>query len=277
MNKKYWFLILLAIITINIKPVLAEDFSNIITNSDPSESEEVDDNNLEILNSFYYVNEETNYTAKIEDDASLLSLEQKNQLFEQMKPLTKYGHIAFVSTIYNTSSVESFSEEYYHRNYFTESGTIFVIDMKNRMIYIFSDGNNYGVITKSKAYSITDNSYTYATRGDYYGCASETFSEIGTLLEGRKISEPMRYTSNAFIALTLAFFISFLFVLRKSKITKATPKSIIKNCNITFNILETSAEKTGTHSEYSPVSDSGGSSGGGGGGGSSGGGGGHSF
>ena len=59
---------------------------------------------------------------------------------------------------------------------------------------------------------------------------------------------------------------------------KASINDISKNCDISFNINNVHAEKTGSHRVYSPVSDSssGGSSGGGGGG-SSGGGGGHSF
>ena len=52
------------------------------------------------------------------------------------------------------------------------------------------------------AYSITDNTYTYATNKDYYGCASYSFKQINTILSGGKIAEPMRYTSNIFIAIT---------------------------------------------------------------------------
>ena len=89
----------------------------------------------------------------------------------------------------------------------------------------------------------------------------------------------MRYTSNAVIALVLAFFINFLVVLGQSKIKKAGNNEIVKGCNIDFNIGNTNAQKAGTHRVYSPVSDSSssGGGGGGGGGGSSGGGGGHSF
>ena len=92
----------------------------------------------------------------------------------------------------------------------------------------------------------------------------------------------MRYTSNLFISLTLALFFSFIFILSKSRIVKASLKSIVKNCDIEFEIGESSAIKTGSHRVYSPQSSGGsggGSSGGGGGGGGgfSGGGGGHSF
>lgn len=231
---------------------------------------------------FSYENEKTGFTAYIDDGANLLSLNEKHNLLENMKPLTDFGHIAFVSTDYNDTTTAYYSSNYFHSHYGTESGTIFVIDMDNREIYVFSDGANYKTITNAKAYTITDNIYTYASREEYYTCASKAFGQMYELLNGRKIAEPMRNTSNIFVALTLSFFISFIIVLSKTKIKKASNRRILNKCDINFQIGDTSAVKTGSHREYSPVSDSsgGGSSGGGGGGGgggSSGGGGGHSF
>ena len=292
-NKKYLLLIIIALLTFNIKPVYAIDLPEVINDDnnyvpsvindddyteDNSETNKPDNADPIIIQDFNYTNEETNYRIVFDDKANLLNDGEKSKLFEEMKPLTKYGHIGFVTTNNNYSSVEYFADSYYHSNFNTESGTIFIIDMSNRKIYIFSDGANYRTVTSSKANSITDNIYTYATREDYYGCASLAYKQIYTILEGGKIAEPMRYTSNIFIALTLAFFFSFLYILNKSKMTKASTKSIVDNCDITFEIGETSAIKTGQHSVYSPASSGGsGGGGGGGGGGSSGGGGGHSF
>ena len=238
--------------------------------------EEIDLTQLPRLNK--YTNNSTNYQAFIDDRANLLDENEEKKLLDIMIPLTKYGNVAFVSTNSNFPSTESFSSEYYHNQFGTSSGSIFVIDMYNRKIYIFSDGENYNVITSSKAYSITDNSYRYASNEDYYSCAELSYQQMLSLLEGGKIVEPMRYTSNIFIALTLSFFIGFLYVLSKSRMKKASIHDISKNCDISFSINNVHAEKTGSHRVYSPVSDSssGGSSGGGGGG-SSGGGGGHSF
>lgn len=284
-NKKYLMFIIIAIFTFNIINVSAYEITS-YTIIDPSTGETTtvtpDDsiifNNEEGFYSNYdYTNEETKYKARIDDKANLLTVEEKIKLFEEMKPLTKYGHIAFVSTASNYSSVESFADTYYHSNYGTESGTIFIIDMSNRKIYIFSDGTNYRTVTSSKAYSITDNTYRYATNKEYYNCASYSFKQIYTILEGGKIAEPMRYTSNIFIAITLAFFTSFLFILSKSRMSKASNKSIVDNCDIEFNMSNVSAVKTGQHSVYSPQSSGSSGGGGGGGGGSSGGGGGHSF
>ena len=283
-NKKYILLILLAIFTFNITNVRAyeiEDFT--VTDNNTGETttvvpeDNIITNNVVDTNDYKYVNESTNFSATIDDKANLLTVEERVKLFEEIKPLTEYGHTAFVSIANNYSSVESFADSYYHSNYGTESGTIFIIDMSNRKIYIFSDGANYRTVTSAKAYSITDNTYTYATNKDYYGCASYSFKQIYTILSGGKIAEPMRYTSNIFIAITLAFFFSFLYILSKSKISKASDRSVVNNCDITFQIGATSAIKTGQHSVYSPQSSGSSGGGGGGGGGSSGGGGGHGF
>ena len=275
---KKFLLILLMILSFSIINVKAYEIDDFVVTEYNTE-DNIITSNVNDTNEYKYTNEETKFTASIEDNANLLSIEERTKLFEELKPLTNYGHIAFISTANNSSSVEYFADSYYHSHYGTESGTIFIIDMSNREIYIFSDGANYRTVTKSKAYSITDNTYRYATNKEYYNCASTTFNQIYTILDGGKIAEPMRYTSNVFIALTLSFFFSFLYILSKSRIKKASDSSIVRNCDIDFKIGETSAIKTGQHRVYSPQSSggSGGGGGGGGGGGSSGGGGGHGF
>lgn len=258
--------------------ILLIPFSCLALDVEPSVSSSEENENTQITENKIYNNNSTNYQAFIDDEADLLNENEEKKLLDIMISLTKYGNVAFVSTNNNSISTDYFSREYYHSHFNTASGSIFVIDMSNREIYIFSDGDNYNVITSSKAYSITDNSYRFASKEDYYSCAELSFQQMLSLLEGRKIAEPMRYTSNIFIALTLSFLISFLYVLSKSKNSKASVNDISRNSDISFNIGNVHADKTGSHRVYSPVSDSsGGGSSGGGGGGSSGGGGGHSF
>ena len=157
---------------------------------------------------------EENYghTLLIEDDAKLLSEEEVEKLKKKMKPLTKYGHIVFKSISYNPKySTESFANDYYYSKFGNESGTIFIIDMDKRMIYIVSAGENYKTVTKRKAEIITDNIYRYASRQEYYECAAKAYDQILTILDGGKIAEPMRHASNAVIAIVLAFFINIVF------------------------------------------------------------------
>ena len=105
---------------------------------------------------------------------------------------------------------------------------------------------------------------------------------MNTLLEGGKISEPMRYASNIVLSLVIGFFVGFFRILSTSKIKSSSSSEVLDGCDIKFDIANIVAVKTGTHKVYSPPSSSSGVSGGGGGGFSGGGGGGgssgsHSF
>lgn len=231
-----------------------------------------------------YVNPDTGYEAVIVDDAYLLSDSEKSLLLEEMKLITKYGNVMFNSIDYNSTSTESYIKSLYREKYGSESGTIFVIDMDNRNIWIHSNGAINRTINKAYAETITDNVYTYASDADYYICAMKVYEQEYTLLQGRRISQPMKYISNALLAVVIAVVINYIIVRVYSSKKKASTKSLMNglfeyrafnNCNVVF----THQTKT-----YSPQeSSSGGSSGGGGGGGggSSGGGGGsgggHSF
>ena len=234
-------------------------------------------------------NDKSGYEMVIEDDANLLTEQEIHFLEDQIYELTEYGNIVFKSTINNYSSTSEYAKNYYYNLFSNDSGTMFLIDMKNREIYIYSEGENYNIITSNKAYVITDNVFRYASSKEYYKCASNAFSQIKTLLDGGKILEPMRYTSNIVISITLASFITFMIAVFSSKTRKVKGNELMNYCNKEFEMNDFNASKTGTHMVYSPVSDnsSDGSShssggghsfgGGGGGGHSSGGGGGHRF
>ena len=249
--------------------------------SDEDDSMTIDESPVDYA--YSYINPNTQYTVVFDDKANLLTEEEIIELKNAMIPLTEFGHIAFISTNENTGNEFEYAGNFYHTHFQAESGTVLLIDMDNRKICIFSDGANYDVITESKAYSITDNVYTYASDGDYYKVASLTFDQVYRLLDGQKIAEPMRYTSIIFISLILSFLLNFIIVLARSRARKASASEIIKKCDIDFHVDNVKGYKTGTHMVYSPVSDSssggssGGGGGGGGGGGSSGGGGSHSF
>ena len=226
-----------------------------------------------------YENSDTGYKVIIEDDANLLSNDEERSLADSMEKLTKYGNIAFKSIRKNGyGSTSKYAEKYYHKTFGKESGTVFLIDMSQRIIYIFSDGQNYKTITKAKAETITDNVYKHASNKDYFECADEAYSQMYTVLEGGKIAEPMKYISNALIAVMLALFTNFVIFKIATKNKAASVNDQIKECAFSCTHTNPSVRQIGEHRIYSPVrssSSSGGSSGGGGG--SSGGGGGHSF
>ena len=130
-----------------------------------------------------YKNSETGWQVIVDDRADLLTDEEESRLASEMEPVTAYGNAAFISC-YASGSTSSYAKDLYRDLFGSDSGTIFMIDMENRNIWIQSNGAIYRTITKSYANTITDNVYKYASRGDYYGCASNAFSQICTLLEG---------------------------------------------------------------------------------------------
>ncbi|MDD6844433.1 MAG: TPM domain-containing protein [Clostridia bacterium] len=230
-----------------------------------------------------YTNGETGYKVIIEDDAGLLTDNEKSRLAETMKDITPYGDVAFKSIDYNPYSTETYIERYYNSIFGTGSGTVFLIDMDNRNIWIYSDGSVYSTITTAYANVITDNVYTYASDRDYFTCANKAFIQEATLLQGRRISQPMKYISNALLAIAIAILINYFIVRQTSRVRKASDNEIVNGvfANNAFNNVSVNfIRQTRTYSPRSSSSSgsSGGHSGGGGGGGGHrGGGGGHSF
>lgn len=228
-----------------------------------------------------YENQETNYEIIIQDDADLLSDAEEAALLEDMKPISKYGNVAFVSISDNPrNSTQNYVREYYRLNFGRDSGTVFIIDMDERYIWIHSDGAIYKRITTSYANTITDNVYDYASDEEYYDCASLAFEQIYTVLEGGRIAQPMKYICNLLLALILALLINFFVVMGYSRSRKASTREVHTGIYHKVDILNPTVTHTHQTKRYSPQSSSSGGGGGGhsgGGGGHSGGGGGHKF
>ncbi len=234
------------------------------------------------------VSADTDGRMEISDDADLLTAEEEQALLEVMKPVTEYGNIAFKSVPEggNGSSAAYFAEKYYQKTFGLTDGAVFLIDMDNRKIYIYCQDAFYQTISSSRSETITDNVYKYASRGEYYECAAEAFREIHTLMEGGRIAQPMKYVSNAFLALILALLVNFIIVRSVSRLKAPRNKEILQSAKVYFEESEGTAVFTHQTKKYDPIQTSsgggGGRSGGGGGGfsgggGHSGGGGGHSF
>ena len=232
--------------------------------------------------SIFWTNQETGYRVLLEDDAGLLTEEEIRLLALEMQDITAYGNVAFKSISYNIHSASSFARDYYHQQFSSESGTLFLIDMDNREIYIFSDGSVYRTITSAYASTITDNVYRYASSADYYSCASQAFEQIRILLSGRRIAQPMKYISNALLALILASLINYFVVRIMSRSKEPSTGEILGAASTRFSFTDPKRYLTRQTKIYHPPSSGGGSHGGGGGGHSggghsSGGGGGHRF
>lgn len=163
------------------------------------------------------------------------------------------------------SSTASYADDFYHDSFGQTSGTLFLIDMDNREIYIFSDGAIYRTVTSSYANTITDNVYRYASREDYYSCASKAFEQIQALLAGQRIARPMKYISNALLALILAALVNYFLAMYLSGSSKPSSKEILSSISTKFAFTNPQRRLIKQEKVYSPPSSGGGHSGGGGG------------
>lgn len=201
----------------------------------------------------YYTNSDNNYQVIIEDDANLLSIEEEEALAKLMKETTEFGHTLLKTTSINYQSTENYARDYYKTTVGTQSGTLFLIDMSNRNIWIHSDGQVYSTVTKSYAKTITDNAYKEATAGNYSACATIVFTQINDLLIGNRIPQPMKYISNILLALILALMINFVFVSIQARLRKPKEKEILANINHHFKISKRKASYAYTSKVYNPV------------------------
>ena len=125
----------------------------------------------------FWSNPETGYQVIVEDDAELLSAEEAAWLALEMQEITAYGNASFKSISHNTYSTSQFAKDYYYENFHQESGTLFLIDMYNREIYIFSDGAVYRTITTACfpadkfPFSRKKNSAAYEIHKQCFACA----------------------------------------------------------------------------------------------------------
>ena len=228
-----------------------------------------------------YTNPDTGYQVLIMDDISLLTVEERAELAEKMKPLTEYGHVIFWSTdVYSSDGLDQARRKRLEC-YGYDSASILAINMRIRKINLQSYGDLYKSINDSKARSITDNVSKYATAKDYKKFADEAYAQMYATAAGEAIAEPMKYVSFAVISLMagviLALSIAFskhFNPLRKS----AAPPETVGHGTLMTTPAQLVLVRTETIVVETHVSSGGGGGcGGGGGGGGCGGGGGSSF
>ncbi len=107
--------------------------------------------------------------------------------------------------------------------------------------------------------------YRYASGGDYFSCADEAFQQIFALLQGNRIAQPMKYISNALLAVILALLLNFGLISYYMRITKPHGSEILDSIQKKFEYTKPIANFTHETKVYDPVNTDNGSSGGGGG------------
>ena len=220
------------------------------------------------------------YQIIVDDEADLLSAEEESRLVDDMKPLSRYGTVVFWTTRQSGYNSETKARDYIRKNVSDSirfSSTMFLIDMGSRQLQILSFGKLLNIVTVSNAYSITNNVSGKATAERYYDCASEAFSQMRALAQGRALFVPMRYICSALLALAVALLAAYLIVRKNSVQPMAANYDAAAKSDVKVEVLKeslVSQEKTARSSGSSCGGGSG--CGGGGGGGSSCGGGGSS-
>lgn len=232
---------------------------------------------------------ENGYRAIVEDNADLFTDSEEAKLLSQLKELTKYGNMGILTNTSYNSDAASYARSQYISMFGETNGALFLIDMYNRRLQIFSGEDVFKTLSTAKTNEITDLVYKYASDGDYYKTAEETIRLMGISLDGGRVVAPMRYATNALFALGLVLIINFIIIMiqrkRSTKMnvmmnalvynSKAARSSAVQSVRtvMTKQTKRKHVESTGGGG----FSGGGGGFSGGGGGGFSGGGGGHSF
>ena len=221
------------------------------------------------------------YVLILQDDAELFSSEEEQSIRQLMSEILPYGNAGLYTTNSNPySNTQALADAVYEQWFgrLGVSGSVFVIDMDNRYLYLSNGGELYEIVGDRYSEEITDNIYRYAKTGDYAECAKSCFQQEASLLAGLAIPRTMKHISNLLIALGLSVCAVFLVALSKTKMKEYTPDALFDKTvkkDVTLG-PETKALLVNSKKTRHVESSGGGYSGGGGGGRSSGGGGGYS-
>ena len=220
----------------------------------------------------------------VDDQAMLLNPLEAMQLQADYAGITEYFDVAFVTTNSVSGSTASYAERYAINHYGNDPAVMFFIDMDNRNIYVYANGDALKTISEADARAITDNIYKYASRGDYYGCADAAFSQILAKCQGQKLARPVKHITNAMIAVLFGILLNYWITARSRRPKKGKRTNGVEAVTASRQMAVMPAIAMATPVVIASVqhykdddSGSGGGGGGGGGGGHSGGGGGHSF
>lgn len=232
-------------------------------------------------------NRQTGYAACVLDYAELFKDSEVKALLNKAYDLTDYSDVFVVTVQKGQNShgtteraTKDFGDEMYLKYSNQDNCIMFIIDMHTRYLYVYRYGDEVeSTLTSGKCDSITDNVYEYASDKDYYTCASIALDQMGKVLAGQHIAQPMKVASNLFIAFVIGFVVMYLVALSKSKVGKPSDEEMLKYAAISFAANNPSDVVTGTTKTYCPRSSGSGRGGrsGGGGGFRGGGGGGHRF
>ena len=157
-------------------------------------------------------NEETGFYAVIDDSGSLLDAAEYDRLFAAMMPITETCNVGLYTCSDGSKGYVGDKAKAWANSVFPGTCTLFIIDMSTRQLMVWSSTDVEKTLTQAKAYIITGNVYTYATRGDYAGCAETAFNQMNRTLKGGKLPGNMGLISNILLAVLAAILLAYLFI-----------------------------------------------------------------
>ncbi|MBR2661873.1 MAG: TPM domain-containing protein [Clostridia bacterium] len=157
-------------------------------------------------------NEETGFAAVIDDSGSLLDMAEYDRLFASMMPITETCNVGLYTCSDGSKDYVGDKAKAWANSVFPGTCTLFIIDMSTRQLMVWSSTDVEKTLTQAKAYIITGNVYTYATRGDYAGCAETAFNQMNRTLKGGKLPGNMGLISNILLAVLAAILLAYLFI-----------------------------------------------------------------
>lgn len=231
----------------------------------------------------YDDNSETGYTYFVYDSAELLSEVEEETVLRALEPISEFGHAGVIIIDDNPfNSAEKYASEFLKDSFGTDkTGIALIIDFTpgQHYLYICAGDKNFSGISSDKCDIVTDNIYRYAKNEQFYTCALEGVHQINDVLNGINIPQPMKYLSNACLAIIMGLILAYFIASTTSKTHNSSTSERLKNIFTQFKVNSPSATVTSTTKTYSPRSSGSGGHGGGGHGGGGGGhhGGGHGF
>ena len=226
-------------------------------------------------------NEEAGYRLVVQDDAGLIDRADMQSVVDSMRGITEYAGVGFLTVPAGESAHNSATRAQQWGDSMFGSDTrftVFIIDMTNRHLDIYASRPLSGVLTAAEENSIADNVYKSASYGNYDKCAIDAFTQIHKVLKGEKIATPMKYISNALLALIAAILAAYLLISGWARKEQAVSMpAVVKGAaaGAATVVLANHLKKVVHHESSSGGHGGGGFGGGGGGGGGSSGG--HGF
>ncbi|MDQ8558666.1 TPM domain-containing protein [Enterococcus faecium] len=125
-------------------------------------------------------------TATVNDEAGLFTTDQIQSLEQQAEKLNEKikGRVLIVTTTSNSEEPRDFADNYLRKAVGNDqNGSVLLLNMGQREIYISTSGNMIDYLTDSRIDSILDDVYDQMTNDAYYDAAKAYLSKSATYVE----------------------------------------------------------------------------------------------